>query len=474
MSLPYTYDGHDCSAPLGVVVHQHDGPPIRVPIIDDGLHFHERKVGPTAITRRAEVTIPIEDSGGNVWTDYINAFEPPPSEAGRITGPLSSTGLPVDDPFPTEPLIQTADVIGQPINQDGSPVGDPEILFRGYTAAVGSSEGANRARFRIHDPKDFLSVVEAGVSFKKATTSDILRYVAETFADNQPVFNNVTVDTEATSGRPIVNQILDDFTLADAIKQSISDETIQDELTFSTNRDTLVDVLSLVTNVTDARVWFEPDGESGITLRAVGDDSQQYDLTPGSSGPPRVIANNSLYEMRPFNAVRLKGATKNLVSVGPLSVDSPFSSSYPEAVATYPPLVERYGSELIESDTSKTANVEQLKGEAKAKLKGLLDEVSGGSMTLTLSPMVRPYDRVEATPACSGITADVNPLRYEVQEATHRIVPSDNNLPQTEVSVSVAIDPSQIEIQSSVKDTETGEGPTDSPAYEEYDYTTAA
>ncbi|WP_158294307.1 hypothetical protein, partial [Halorubrum sp. SP9] len=229
-----------------------------------------------------------------------------------------------------------------------------------------------------------------------------------------------------------------------------------------------------VTDVTDARVWFEPDGKSGVVLRAVNADSQQYDLTPESAGTPRVIANNCLYEMRPFNALRLKGATKNLATVGPLSVESPFSSSYPEAVATYPPLVERYGGELTESDTSKTTIAGRLETEAKSQLKQALDEVSGGSMTLSLAPMVRPYDRVSATPACSGVSADVNPLQYEVQEATHRITPSNNNLPQTEIEVSIAIDPSQIETRSTTRDTETGGEPTDDPAYEQYAWTTAA
>ena len=94
-------------------------------------------------------------------------------------------------------------------------------------------------------------------------------------------------------------------------------------------------------------------------------------------------------------------------------------------------------------------------------------------MTLTLSPMVRPFDRVEATPACSGVTADVSPLTYEVQEATHRIVPGDNNLPQTEIEVSMTIDPSLIETRSTVRDTETGKEPSDDPAHEQYEWTTA-
>jgi hypothetical protein len=48
------------------------------------------------------------------------------------------------------------------------------------------------------------------------------------------------------------------------------------------------------------------------------------------------------------------------------------------------------------------------------------------------------------------------------------------NLPQTEIAVSIAVDPSLIETDSVVKDTETGGEPTDDPAYEHYDWTTVA
>lgn len=475
MSLPYSLSGHtDCDAPLGVVVHQGNGGAVRLPIIDDGLQFHERKVGPTSITRRADVTIPIEGLGEDDWTQYINAFSPSSTERDRLVGPTSSTGIPTQNPVSSEQTIQQADVIGQPIDEDGSPVGDAEVLFRGYTSAIGSTEGTNRAQFRVYDPKDFLSVIEAGVSFKTATARDVLRYIAETFADNQNVFSSITVDADATSNRPLVNQLLDGFSLGDALSQAISDETIEDQFTFSTNRDTLVNVLELVTEIIGARVWFEPNGERGLSLRAVQDDSQKYDLTPSSDSPPKVIANNALYEMRPFNAVRLKGKVGTNVSIGPLSVNTPIGNSYPEATAVYPPLRDRFGGELPKTATSDITSDTVLATEAESRLKEMLDGVSGGQMTTTLAPMVRPYDRVEATPACSGVAADVPPLTYEVQAATHRLVPGNNNLPQTEIDVSMAVDPDLIETDSTEKDAQGGGEPSDSPAYEDYDWTTAA
>lgn len=473
MALPYSLSGHtDCDAPLGVVVHQDDGSAVRLPIIGEGLRFHERKVGPTSITRRADVTIPIEGLGSDNWTQYVNAFSPTSTDDQQVSRSTASTGIGFSDDVAPEPTIQQADVIGQPINDSGEPVGEPAVLFRGYTSAVGSSEETNTARFRVYDPKDFLSVIEAGASFKKHTARDVLRYIANTFAEKQQVFPSVRIDADTVNDRPLVNQLLDGFDFVDAAGQAVSDETIQEQFTFSTNRDTLVDVLSLVTDIVGGRVWFEPDGKQGLMLRAVQDDSNRYDLTPSSDGAPRVIANNALYEMRPFNALKLKGQTGTNISVGPLTVNTPTGGTYPEVIARYPPLVERYGDELTKTATADITSTSVLETESVTRLKEALDGVSGGTMTTTLAPMIRPYDSVEATPACSGVTADVPPLRYEVQEAVHRMVPENNNLPQTEIDVSMAIDRSKIEIQSTTRDAQTGGEPSDTQAYDEYDWTT--
>jgi hypothetical protein len=448
MSLPYDVSGHtDCSAPLGVVVHQEDGGSVRLPVIDDGLQLYERKIGPTSITRRAEVTVPIEGQSGHNWLQYVTAFRSDDSEESSA--------------------IQTADIIGQPIGDNGQAVGEPAVLFRGYVAAIGSSDGVNRARFRILDPMKFLSRIEAGVSFQDVTPTDVLNYVRDRFVDEQPVFSDVSVDTDGVDNRVI----RDVFKRLETVRRLLNDEKIIGEvITFSANRDTLTDVLQWLMNRTETRVWFQPTGERGIALTAVRDDANQYDLTPSSANPPRVIKNNALYEMRPFNAVRLKGNTGKRIEVGEWGVAAPFGDTYPEATATYPPLIDRFGGRLSQTGTSKTTDAARLEREAKSKLKQELDEFSGGSMVTTLAPMVRPFDRVEATPACSGVTADVDALTYEVQEATHSIVPGDNNVPRTTLSVSMAVDPSKIEVRSSVRDARTGGEPSDNDPMDEYEF----
>ncbi|MDB2263758.1 hypothetical protein PM025_06305 [Halorubrum ezzemoulense] len=472
MTLPYDVSGHtDCNAPLGLVVHGPQGS-IRLPIVNDGLQLYERKMGPTAITRRAEATIPIEDSAGTVWTEYVSAFNPVGGGPDRVGGPTTSTGIPTGETGQSG--VQMADVIGQPLGENGEPVGELSVLFRGYVGAVGSREGVNRARLQVYDPMKFLGQVEAGRAFTDATTTDVLNYITGEYQDAQRVFSEVSVSTDGTDARPLRAIALDDATLGDVIGLAISDETLQGQFTFSTNRDTLVDVVEWLSETANVRVWFQPSGERGISLVAVRDGSKRYDLTPSSDRIPFVISNNSLYELSPINGVKVKGATGKRIQAGPIDYNLPTGTTYTEATAVYPPLVERFGGELLHTTTSKETDGDALANEAAKKLKEAVDAKTDGEMITTLAPQLRPYDRVESTPACAGVTTDVPPLRYEVQEAVHSVVPSDNNLPRTEINVSMSIRPDEIETRTVVKDARGGEPSDDSPSENyEFDYQTA-
>ncbi|MUW14643.1 hypothetical protein GJ633_08160 [Halorubrum sp. CBA1125] len=469
----YDYTGHtDCESPLGVVVHQPDGGAVRLPVVNDGLQFHERKVGPTAITRRAEVTIPIEGVGDSNWTRHVTAFTPTESEPLPRVLPQAFRGD--DGDFPSEqpaPAIQTADVIGHPIDDSGETVGEPVVLFRGYVAAVGSREGTNRARFRIYDPMKFLTRIEAGMSFNRATVQDVLRAIRDAYVDGQRVFTDVVIDTdgETIGQRRAFEPILEDPSLSDIELFGVPDKG-QYEYQFSTNRDTLADVVAWIQKIGNVRVWFQPSGDRGLALTAVQDDAAEYDLTPESNDPPFVIQNNALYEMRPLTSLRLKGNAGATIPLGDWKVNTPFGDTYPEATATYPPLVERFGGELTQTTTETVTDTDDAEQTAAKQLKEALDEVSGGSMTTTIAPMLRPFDRVVATPACAGVTANVDPLSYEIQEAVHSVVPSDDNLPRTELSVSMSVDPDLIETESSVKDARTGDSPTDNDPLEEFQW----
>lgn len=461
--LPYSVTGHtDCDAPLGLVVHD-NGQAVRLPIIDDGLQLYERKMGPTAITRRAEATIPIEDSDGEVWTDYVSAFQP-------------ASGFDADNPADAPSArgrggsVQVADVIGQPLGDNGEPVGSLSVLFRGYVGAVGSRDGVNRARLQVYDPMKFLGQIAAGRAFTDATTTDVLNYIVSEYQQSQGVFTEVTASIDGTDARSLREIVLDDATLGEVIGLAISDETLQSQFTFSTNRDTLVDVLGWVQETANIRTWFQPSGSRGVTLVAVKDGTRQYDLTPSSDSIPYVIKNNALYELSPINGVKVKGATGKRVQAGPVDFNLPFGDTYTEATAVYPPLEERFGGELLKTTTSKKTDGDALANEAAKKLKEAVDAESDGEMVTTLAPQLRPYDSVASTPACAGVTTDVPPLRYEIQEAVHSVVPSDNNLPRTEINVSMSIRPSEIETRKDPKNARGGGDPSASDSTDEYEW----
>ncbi|MDB9233858.1 hypothetical protein [Halorubrum ezzemoulense] len=467
MTLPYDVSGHtDCNAPLGLVVHGPQGS-IRLPVVNDGLQLYERKMGPTAITRRAEATIPIEDSAGTVWTEYVSAFNPVGGGPDRVGGPTTSTGIPTGETGKSG--VQIADVIGQPLGENGQPVGEPSVLFRGYVGAVGSRDGVNRARLQVYDPMKFLGQVEAGVSFADAGVKEVLEYVASEYTAAQNVFSEVSVSTDAGT-QSLRETTLRTSSVEELKRLNESRRMENTEITFSTNRDTLVDVLEWVQETANVRVWFVPSDGLGITLTAVEDSSQRYDLTPSSNQIPFVISNNSLYELSPINGVKIKGATGKRVENPIRSFNIPFGNTYVEAVATYPPLVERFGGELLKTTTSKKTDGDALANEAAKKLKEAVDAETDGEMVTTLAPQLRPYDRVESTPACAGVTTDVPPLRYEIQEAVHSVVPSDNNLPRTEINVSMSIRPDEIETETVPKDARGGGEPSASDPTDEYEW----
>jgi hypothetical protein len=311
----------------------------------------------------------------------------------------------------------------------------------------------------------FLDTIEAGTRFANATVEDVLNYVVERFRAGQSIFTNV--DTQiATPNRRVIESagfnanpdLLDDLT-GDSTYEVLSKK-------FSTNRDSLADVVEWLRKRVPVKVWFGPtQNGTGITLYAAENLGVGYDLTPESEDIPKVIENGALYEMRPFNTLKLKGQTGQRIDVGPLEATVPIGGQgdYPEVTVEYPPLVQRYGDTLERTGETELTGVAGVRQEARSRLKQLLDDVSGGSITTTLAPQCRCYDRLTATPACSGVPTDVGSLDYEVQRITHSVTPSDDELPQSEVSVSLSVDPSEITVvEETVKDAQTGGEPSGS------------
>lgn len=417
-----SFEGHSCDSPVQVRI---DG--MGLPIIDDGVTVYERKDGPTSITRRAEVHFPITD-GNTVWLDEIDAFR----ENGRM---------------------EQATIDMEAIDIDGNQTGNWERLLHGYVGAVGARGAANTGRLTIFGPFKLLSSIPAGVSWNErhVRPEDVMEWIVETFNEGQDIFDDVVLDLDEFPDRPIAVGYDDD-----------GEDFLASIPNFTENRDTLADVVKTLIEKVNLHIWFEPKENGDLALRAghqIDTAVDQFDLTEDGDVP--VISNDALYEMRPFNGIKLRGQQNKRVDLtSDLTIRIPFTKgSYPEATATYGPLVERAGGEIIQNANSRANGERGLRREARSELKSQLDEISGGTMDTALAPFVHPYDTVIAKPACASvIDADVPALTYEVERAAHTVAPtppdSGPNIPSTELAVSMHIDPSKIDVESTIKTTQ--------------------
>lgn len=431
--------GHHCDAPVSVTV---DG--VGIPVIDEGVTLYERKDGPCSITRRADITFPIKSEEAT-WTDHIDAF----SESGGM---------------------QQATVRFTGIDIEGNQNDYERTKLIGYVSSVGSRRGANVGRLVVLGPYKFLNSIPASFTVQvndpyiggATKYRELLNYIVERYNQEIDVFPDIELGD--------IDEVADEDIVKEYTNSSIS------QTHFTASRDTLADVVEVVSGRNDVRIWFEPHDDGTITLEAQRDPGSDYDATEGGDIP--VIYNDALYEMRPFNSLRLRGAEGIDIDyefdITPFPVvTATAEGQYPEAEAWYPPLVDRAGKKLFRVENSSRSKEPKVRTEAKSRLKEMLDEVSGGTMDTALSPELRPYDRLTAKPACASIIdADVPELTYEVERTAHTLAPDDNDrdpqVPSTEVSLSMSIDPSKIKVDSetlSSQPSEAGDNkpPDDSP-----------
>jgi len=430
--------GHDCGSPVSFSV---DG--FGIPVIDDGVTVHEQKDGPMSINRRAEVTFPIE-SNEHSWVSEIDAFQ----EGGGI---------------------EIADVGMRPVDINGNPAGSRRTIIRGYISGVGSRGAANSGRVRILGPFKLLSSIPVETKFENdgISVNDVLSWFTDEFESGQNIFDSVTFSTEVVD---------DDIrTLPDFDDGGLFSESAYGFPKLTENRDTLADATQLIIEKLGLSVWFEPDpdNDSGIILRANLKENmatENYDLTGDSDIP--LISNDSIYEMQPFNAIELRGEKGVDINVGDsVDVTIPGSTlydngSFPIATAVYEPLKERVGERITKVAQSKLNRVGPIENEAESRLKSMLDSVSGGTMDTALAPQVRPFDTVTAKPACATIVeTDVPELKFEVQRTAHTLAPKndENEIPQTELSVSMNVNPNNITTTSTRSDTQPSDGSDNEP-----------
>ncbi|NLV06438.1 hypothetical protein GOC83_09890 [Haloarcula rubripromontorii] len=493
--------GHDCDNAVRVVVR--DSPladePIAVPVIDKGVTVHEQKEGPMSITRMADIHFPIEgaleeinedldrDIGSwwEVFHDDSEIYTTEGSGSPENTSLIAET----ETVTPTEVMryARTVDIQLGSLNVDGT-FTDEQTIFRGYISARGSGEETiNTGHVELQDPSRFLSTIEAGHHFLNPDFETILQYVIDEFVDGQPYFDTVSLEGEALE-RPVVPQ----YSL------TRDNENHPTHKKFNSNRDTLRDVIDWVITKGNVRLWFEPGDVTDLELHVERNPKRQFDATGGyvdggSASSERssdsesdavgegddspidpnlwTLKNNALYEMRPFNTLILRGVDgirKRLGGAfGPEVLVAHGDGTYPEARAFYPPLVERSGGRITATEPSNARTVGAVEREAKSMLKEMLDSVSGGTIHTALAPSVRPFDTVLATPTCNGRSAiDIDPIEYEVQRTAHTYnVDADGELevPHTELSVSLHVNPSKIEVNTATKKVQVNEDSADKP-----------
>lgn len=422
--------GHDCNAPATLKVGD-----AGIPIIDEGVTVHERKSGPLSLSRRAEATFPLVDNETE-WYSFIDAYE----EDGAM---------------------QKATISMQPVDLEGNVQTDrEERLINGYVSAIGSRSGANKGRLTILGPYKLLSQIPAGNTFGANTPiREVLSWAMDTFEQGQPIFDDVSVEGGA---------VLDEEILETELSASDVRGARTGAQSWTAARDNVADVLKFVMDTADTRLWFHPEDDGSITLKAQRSLGDHYDAT-NDDGDVLPIFNDALYELRPFNTLTLKG--KNYVAdLGDLGVISTpvGQGNYVEATAQYDPLVERAGGNIAQQGESRFAEENAVEAHTRRELKRMLDDVSGGTIDAALAPQVHPYDTLDALPSCAGIlNEDLPVLTYEVERTAHTLAPHDPGaepqIPSSEIAVSIEIDPEKISSTVTKKRSQTAEGTKNRP-----------
>lgn len=474
--------GHECDGPVSVIVHDTQSTTldlpdeirgedttdssVGIPVFGDGVTVHERKDGPMSISRRAEVEMPL-NAFGTDWFEYIHAFNQE-GEMQRATVVMDTYRLPESS-----------------MSVESVPGGEMEVMT-GYIGGVGSN-GTNTGNLTIFGPYNLLSSIPVGVRIDPGDggLASVMEWFTHRYEQGQTVFDSVDYDVVGA--------------------ENITTPTPGGLGTkgFSANRDTMTDVVEWIREEFSMRMWFEPDPETdgGVIIKleflpevietffeydvfealedsgeispARFDASQTYDAT--EDGDVDIIYNNALYEMKPYNTLILRGTETHeppdprdvALHTGMVGATPRPTGRYPETTARFPELVQRAGGEMPVVRDVDMNTTDELENTARKQLKDELDTVSGGTMDLLLSPMISPHDRIVAQPGCAGVlNTDLPELTYEIQRVAHKVRPNsdDGGVYQSEISVSMAVPAEEIEVETTLKDTQPSEESDNRPS----------
>jgi hypothetical protein len=354
-------------------------------------------------------------------------------------------------------------------------------VFRGTLTAWGAATEDTCLpilRLTVKDPSVFLESTPASARFANATVLDVLSYVADELESNNPIWDTVKVTgVSEAENKEIIDQVPSNDPLDNLIGLSqifLDDTTELFSKNFTNNRNNLLDVLEWAKSRTG--LWWqlvpanskklllsvgEPRGETFVprnevpdidgTVQAGGEDNDRKQIG--------ILDNSVLYQTQPINTIVVRGAAERSRSDIPPVGDTNWRDDpprvYQEVRASYPPLVERANGNYLTGRIRKSnAGTESILVEQARS--ALIDRLTDGDRTSTirtvLAPGVKPFDRLEEVrPVDKSVTQEsVVPLDYTVTGVSHYTPATEFSV--TDVSVVPAVDPDEIEIETSWKE----------------------
>jgi hypothetical protein len=295
-------------------------------------------------------------------------------------------------------------------------------------------------------------VIAASETFREASVTDVLEYVRDEFVAAQPLWDEVPIVVRGEDGGS--DDAVGEFdTVSYALRRLSSQSfgsitSLRSPKTFRANRDTLGDVMGWLSRTTDVTCYFQTREDGTLSLVADASPTADSFQAMNLGGNVTVRNNNALYEISPRNALIYKGRSKSsLASVGDFELTMP-SDKYPSIEVYHEPSVQRasgqkfYGR-IVEGEAINLAEAEQ---EAKQTLKERMDGSSGGRIECAISPFVRPYATLDATPACNGeLESEVPAYTYEIEEVTHTVTASNGARTDLRVAPLVSTDDMVVE-----------------------------
>lgn len=382
----------------------------------------------------------------------------------------------------------------------------------GWIGGNGTADTDSVHKFWVYDFAELLSGVPIGVTFNNPSVEAATESITDLTTENTPIpiEQAQLVPPETEQELLISTDVFEqsDFDDTGDVGLGLTDDQIADigetfedsaintgdiplfglrKKSFVSNRDTLLDVYKWFEKKTSASLWFQPLGD-GVKLvadieptrhRFVQNEVLLNSIEQGDEylfhRPVSVMNNTALYEIKPYNTIRLRGDTsgsflgregfvadavdtvnnqlEDIVLgsgeffTGGLLDPEPPAEKYPAVTLQHEDLLEaangtELSPEVIESDAG---TIETAKNEAYKEFEDLLSEKSEGEVELFGEPQIMPFDALDAYETCGDyVQYEQEPVRYEVESVKHEKFSDD--VYRTRIKVSVWANREEIEV----------------------------